>query len=423
MPDAPAKSNADLVKVTERVASGEVDRPQGIDTPGRPLQPGGEPFAMAALGPGPGITRNEIIVRAESWLHPPVPYSQSAFKDGYRTDCSGYVSMAWKTNRNYWTGDLNTIGVAIAYNDLRPGDMLLYHNSADPVDGSHVVLFDRWVKEVGGDFWFYEQCGDGGTKHHPWSQAGYNRPLYKPFRYVNAIAGAPQGPSARGDRMQPGQVLNPGESIASANGRFRFSYQADGNLVLYRDKAALWASGTNGRGVGVCIMQADGNLVLYTSDGTALWASGTSGFPGSYLVVQDDGNVAIYRPALWSTNTWVPIGPSAQGDRMQPGQVLNPGESIASANGRFRFSYQADGNLVLYRDKAALWASGTNGRVVGVCIMQADGNLVLYGPGGMALWASGTSGFAGSYLTVQDDDKVVIHRPDGDPVWASSAVQ
>jgi hypothetical protein len=407
----------------DNAASGEVNRPQGVDASGRPLQPGATLASRATVeGPGPAITRDEIIVQAESWLHPPVPYSQSAFKDGYRTDCSGYVSMAWKANRNYWTGDLNTIGVAIAYNDLHPGDMLLYHNPADPVNGSHVVLFDRWVNAVGGDFWIYEQTPPA-TKHRQWSQAGYNRPLYKPFRYVNVIAGAPQGPSAQGDRMQPGQVLNPGASIASADGRFRFSYQADGNLVLYRDKAALWASGTNGRGVGVCIMQADGNLVLYTSGGTALWASGTSGFPGSYLVVQDDGNVVIYRPALWSTNTWVPIGPSAQGDRMQPGQVLSPGASIASANGRFRFSYQADGNLVLYRDKAALWASGTNGRAVGVCIMQADGNLVLYGPGGTALWASGTSGLPGSYLAVQDDGKVVIYGPDGHPVWASSTVQ
>jgi len=64
--------------------------------------------------------------------------------------------------------------------------------------------------------------------------------------------------------MRPGEVLNPGQSIVSANGRFRFIYQDDGNLVLYRDGAALWASLTDGRGVGVCIMQADGNLVLYT---------------------------------------------------------------------------------------------------------------------------------------------------------------
>jgi hypothetical protein len=65
--------------------------------------------------------------------------------------------------------------------------------------------------------------------------------------------------------MQPGQVLNPGQSIASGNGQFRFIYQLDGNLVLYRGSSALWASGTNGRGVevGVCIMQSDGNLVLY----------------------------------------------------------------------------------------------------------------------------------------------------------------
>ncbi len=97
--------------------------------------------------------------------------------------------------------------------------------------------------------------------------------------------------------------------------------------------------------------------------------------------MQNDGNVVVYRPdntAIWATNTWVPTGPTAQGDQMQPGQVLNPGQSINSADGRFTFIYQNDGNLVLYRSGVALWASGTNGRGVGVCIMQADGNLVLY---------------------------------------------
>ena len=107
--------------------------------------------------------------------------------------------------------------------------------------------------------------------------------------------------------MRPGEVLNPGQSIVSANGRFRFIYQDDGNLVLYRAGAALWASLTDGRGVGVCIMQADGNLVLYTrGGGEAVWASSTDGSPGSYLIAQNDGNVVIYRPdshPVWASNT------------------------------------------------------------------------------------------------------------------------
>ncbi len=176
--------------------SSQTPRPQGVDGSGRPLQPGGRPAdSTATVSAGPPISRSEILARAQAWLTVPVSYSQSAFRDGYRTDCSGYVSMAWKTNRNYWTGDLNTIGTAIAYNDLRPGDMLLYHNPANPVNGSHVVLFDRWVSGVGGDFFIYEQTPPH-TMHRRWSEAGYRRVLFKPYRYVNATEG---GASLSGD--------------------------------------------------------------------------------------------------------------------------------------------------------------------------------------------------------------------------------
>jgi hypothetical protein len=157
-----------------------VSRPQGLDPDGRAQQAND----IHAATSGPQITREEILSRAESWLHPSVPYSQSAYQDGYRTDCSGYVSMAWETNGNFWTGDLNTIAVAISYDDLRPGDILLYHNWANPVKGSHVVLFDHWTDDVGGDFTIYEQAPPN-TMHRLWSQAGYSRSLFRPFRYVN----------------------------------------------------------------------------------------------------------------------------------------------------------------------------------------------------------------------------------------------
>ena len=117
----------------------------------------------------------------------------------------------------------------------------------------------------------------------------------------------PSGPVATGDDMQPGEVLYPGQSISSANGRYVFVYQSDGNLVLYGPAGALWASNTNGQPVGVTIMQGDGNLVIYGRGGVVPWASGTDGNPGARLVVQDDGNVVIYRtdgsPA-WDTGTW-----------------------------------------------------------------------------------------------------------------------
>ena len=126
----------------------------------------------------------------------------------------------------------------------------------------------------------------------------------------------PTCPVAQGDRILPGQVLKPGLTAAS-----RSSTRATVTSSFYHNHngvGALWATGTNGRGTGVCIMQADGNLVIYTPGGNAIWASGTSGSPKSYLVAQSDGNVVVYNSAgtaIWATNTWVPTGPVAQGAR------------------------------------------------------------------------------------------------------------
>src|SRR5260370_558806 len=219
----------------------------------------------------------------------------------------------------------------------------------------------------------------------------------------------PTGPRAQGDQMLPGQVLNPGQSINSADGRFTFIYQNDGNLVLYRSGVPLWASSTNGPEDGVFVMQAGANRAPYLSKGNPVVASDTSGSPRSHLIGQNVGKGGVYgadNMAIWATNPWVTVGRAAKADQMQPGQVLNPGQGITSADGRFNFVYQNDGNLVLYRSGAPLWASSTNGRGVGVCIMQTDGNLVLYTPGGHALWASGTSGSPGSHLIAQNDGNV-----------------
>lgn len=39
--------------------------------------------------------RAKILQRARLWLHAKVPYSFDHFKDGFRTQCSGFVSFAW----------------------------------------------------------------------------------------------------------------------------------------------------------------------------------------------------------------------------------------------------------------------------------------------------------------------------------------
>lgn len=110
------------------------------------------------------------------------------------------------------------------------------------------------------------------------------------------------------DNMQPGEILYPGQSISSANGKYNFTFQADGNLVLYKTSngKALWSSRTDNKPSAACIMQKDGNLVIYNTNANPIWASNTDGNVGSRLSVQDDGNVVIYRSdetQVWATNT------------------------------------------------------------------------------------------------------------------------
>lgn len=116
----------------------------------------------------------------------------------------------------------------------------------------------------------------------------------------------PTGPSAQGDVMNPGEVLQPNQYISSPNSSYIFTYQGDGNLVLYHNGNPIWASNTNHSGAGICIMQGDGNLVLYAANGYPVWSSRTNNKPGSAAKVQDDGNAVIYAPwgqPIWATNT------------------------------------------------------------------------------------------------------------------------
>jgi hypothetical protein len=93
---------------------------------------------------GGDITRSEVMERAQYWVdHQPGSYNQNAYAPDptnsrdYRRDCSGYVDMAWHTNADYWTGNLDNISTEISRSALKAGDIL---NSAE----EHVILFKSW---------------------------------------------------------------------------------------------------------------------------------------------------------------------------------------------------------------------------------------------------------------------------------------
>ncbi|POX40743.1 hypothetical protein C3486_12155 [Streptomyces sp. Ru73] len=163
-----------------QVPQGQVSGLYGGAGGGR-ARPAGEPRST---------TRAQIIARAKSWIAARVPYNMNGFwSDGYREDCSGFVSMAWGLGSNQWTGSLSRYAVRITKDDLKPGDILLYHNRANPSAGSHVTIFGGWADGAHKKYVAYElapkQARKRVTPYAYWSNAD----KYVPYRYRNLADG------------------------------------------------------------------------------------------------------------------------------------------------------------------------------------------------------------------------------------------
>ncbi len=84
------------------------------------------------------VARSTMISRGQDWVTKHVPYSQEKTYDGYRTDCSGFVSMCWELAKpGLTTFTLNTVSHGVTKAELQPGDAM---NCAS----HHVVLFAGW---------------------------------------------------------------------------------------------------------------------------------------------------------------------------------------------------------------------------------------------------------------------------------------
>jgi hypothetical protein len=88
--------------------------------------------------------RRRALDRAFSWYDAKVPYSQTRSYQGYRTDCSGYVSMCWELGPSYTTASFISGGgesfLLGSYGDLVPGDALVHRSNG----AGHMVLFLGW---------------------------------------------------------------------------------------------------------------------------------------------------------------------------------------------------------------------------------------------------------------------------------------
>src|SRR5947209_2649980 len=98
------------------------------------------------------ISRDEVLKRAKFWLYnPDIYYNQNlrVLVDDrrFRTDCSGFVSMALDIHRLHApnTVDLGKFYVdAIDQSELKPGDLLGVLGEGTEGDNGHVALFVKW---------------------------------------------------------------------------------------------------------------------------------------------------------------------------------------------------------------------------------------------------------------------------------------
>ncbi|MFC6132744.1 NlpC/P60 family protein, partial [Streptomyces spororaveus] len=173
-------------------ATADVERPQGKPEPLKTEGAGKSTFsgAAAAQSAAAPITRSAVIARAKTWVDAKVPYSMNNYRDGYRTDCSGLVSMAWNLGTSAWTGNLDTFADRISKNDLRKGDMLLFHNPSNPERGSHVTIFEQWTDASHTSYIGIEQTPPNAVRRViPYAYFN-NASSYIPYRYKNIIEDA-----------------------------------------------------------------------------------------------------------------------------------------------------------------------------------------------------------------------------------------
>ncbi|MGW4562251.1 peptidoglycan-binding protein [Streptomyces sp. NPDC004561] len=216
--------------------------PQGARSPLHGAAGGPEP-AKPGTVTTPATTRTAIIKRAKTWVAAKVPYSMSAYwSDGYRQDCSGYVSMAWNLGSNEWTGSLNQFGVKIKKGDLQPGDILLYHNAGNPESGSHVVIFGGWTDYTHTYYTVYEQTpphARSQTTPYPyWSHAD----KYVPYRYKGLAKGLTAGASGAEPAGDKAEAAYPGAASFGPGAHNAYVTRL-GRLLVARGAGAYYPKG------------------------------------------------------------------------------------------------------------------------------------------------------------------------------------
>ncbi|KAK3308320.1 uncharacterized protein B0T15DRAFT_524137 [Chaetomium strumarium] len=140
------------------------------------------------------INRTEILARANYWIARKVPYSMSAYYPDpqgrkYRTDCSGFVSMALHAYApGYNTVSLPEVAKSIKWSELKPGDFVGTLGAGTGGAAGHVTLFKSWADKDKKNYNTLECMGSRGcvANKRPvgWKVGSFTA---KPYRYEKVI--------------------------------------------------------------------------------------------------------------------------------------------------------------------------------------------------------------------------------------------
>ncbi|MDX3454563.1 peptidoglycan-binding protein [Streptomyces sp. ME02-8801-2C] len=316
-------------------AGDEPDTPQGGKAPLH--GPSGKP----ASGKLRVTTRAEIVNRARTWVAARVPYSMSTYwGDGYRQDCSGFVSMAWNLAGNEWTGSLDKYGVRIPKEDLQPGDILLFHNPSDPEKGSHVVIFGGWTDYTHTYYIAYEE-----TRPHARRQA---TPLaywshsdrYQAYRY-KGLAASTGGTSDPDDPSEPGDSSDSGGTDGTGGTTGGAAPVASPDTVTRFPGWTYFGPGANNRYVTLLgrMLVARGGARYYTWGPGPRWSDADRRATRAFQRAQGwTGSAAdgLPGPRTWAllvSGTGRDIGDNRGGPAPQTPPATRPGTTPATTPG------------------------------------------------------------------------------------------
>jgi hypothetical protein len=229
-------------------------------------------FVMLAAPSAFAITRATVLARAQSWVDIPVPYSQSKWFRGYRTDCSGFTSMSWQARTSFSTRSLWTVDTRIKSRDLKPGDALIKYDY-------HARIFYGWADAAHTRYVTYEQTG-GATQINIKDLASDLAFGYRAYRYDKISDGAPQWNMA----------ANPG-----------FGTWANGSPVWWDVPGARWGSPA----------VAFRTTARTKAGKSALRLVNTSNLPSQVVELRQTNTVrpgAPYKLSLWANNSADPKG-------------------------------------------------------------------------------------------------------------------